>query len=588
MINKWLLPIILFIVWFNLKADAPVEIRRICKNGRNNSIYFYPSSDTCSIHFQYKIWGRNGLVGPFLLLDSISVKNTDQYIHIEANPGIATNWSYYIVITDSCGPDYQTYSDTVSVDEEAPVSTFLDSVSVNPLTNRVQIGWSSNPSPDFAYYIVYKDSLGNYLPVFNNSKDTFTIDNRASSNPANQPLKYDISTVDSCDNRKIFNINPHTTIWLRQTTDSCARKTTLTWTPYIGWNRIKMYHIYRQTGTGPYVLIDSVTPPVISYTDDIVLGDAYRYFIRAVKDTIPFISSSSNSVPVQTRLRVEPSSSYISAVSVISGSDISVRIYNPSEEVKRYDIVGSDNPSTSFTYITSINAVPLRQNYEATIPLSPDHKLIKATAFNACNESFPTTNTSRFITLKATGQTGQNTLSWETYFTWNIGIDYYRIYRGTNNTFGEIAYTLLDSVSALDSNYIDSILPPIVGENGLCYYVEAVQRPGDINGGIETAMSTRACIVGEMIVYIPNAFRPTGVNRLFRPEGSYIDYTNSSMEIYDRWGARIIEINNIRTGWDGKDASGVSCTQGVYFYKILIKSTNGKEKNFNGFITLLD
>lgn len=588
MINKWLLPIIFLFLFFDLKADAPVKIRRICKNGRDNYIYFYPSTDPCTLYFQYKIWGRNGVVGPYNLIDSILVKNTDQYIHVNANPGVATNWSYFIVITDSCGPDFETISDTVVVDEQAPVSTFLDSVSVDPNTNKVSIGWNANPSPDFAYYIIYKDSLGNNIPISANSKDTFLIDTRNSSNPSAQPIKYDISAVDSCGKSKVFTINPHTTMWLRQTTDTCARTISLTWSRYIGWQQVRMYYIYKKTGAGQYVLLDSSSTP-IAFTDNIVLGTNYSYFIRAFKDTLIPISSSSNSVSISTRLRNDPNQSYISAVSVLTdNSGIAVKIFNPAQEVRKYELLGSPDFLGSYSLLTSIPASPGISVYQTNLSLSLSNKYIQAKAFNNCNESYPTTNTSRYIELTATSQTTQNMLSWETYFTWNTGVDYYRIYRGTDDEFGQLIYSLIDSVPGFDSSYTDSLLPTVVGQNGFCYYVSAVQNAGDVNGSIETAASTHACIVGELKVFIPNAFRPMGVNRTFRPEGSYIDYALSAMEIYDRWGGRLISMQDIRAGWNGLDSSGIECMQGVYYYKIFIKSTNGKEKIYTGFVTLLN
>jgi len=589
MTGKWLLPIIFVLLFFDSNADAPVKIRRICKNGRDNYLYFYPSTDPCSSYFQYKIWGRNGLVGPYFLIDSITVKNTDQYIHVEANPGVATNWSYFIVITDSCGPDYETFSDTVYVDEQAPEFTFIDSVSVDPITNQVSIGWYSNTSPDFYYYILYKDSSGTNVPVLSNSKDTFYIDTRPSSNPVLQPIKYDLSAVDSCGNAKIFTIRPHTTIWLRSTVDTCNKKVGLVWSSYIGWTNVRTYYIYKKTGTGPYTLIDSTTTPG-NYTDSITLGLSYSYFVRAFKDTSSIVvSSASNSINVNTRFRVEPTQSYISAVSVSpSDENVFIRLYNPSEEVRKYEIFGSSELSGSYSLVSTINASPSISDYETSIQLSKNTKYVKAKAINGCNEGFSTINTSRYIELNASNQGEQNNLIWDPYFTWNIGTDHYRIYRGTNNESGLIIYTLIDSVPGSDSTYTDDSLPEVVGENGLCYYVEAIQNPGDVNGSIEIAASTHACIIGELKVFIPNAFKPDGVNRTFRPEGSYIDYTNSSMDIYDRWGAKLIGIQNIREGWDGKDSNGIQCMVGVYYYKIFIKSTNGKEKIYNGFVTLLN
>jgi gliding motility-associated-like protein len=96
--------------------------------------------------------------------------------------------------------------------------------------------------------------------------------------------------------------------------------------------------------------------------------------------------------------------------------------------------------------------------------------------------------------------------------------------------------------------------------------------------------------MGTPTVFIPTAFLPYGVNKTFRPEGRFIDYNRSRMEIYDRWGAQLISLNGIRAGWDGKDSNGILNTPGVYYYKIYIQSTNvrEKEKVFIGFVTLLN
>src|SRR6478736_6097285 len=98
MYKYWALPIILLLLSSVLWADTPVTIRRVCEDARDNHLYFTPSSDPCSAYFQYKIWGRNGTSGPFVLIDSILTKSQDEYIHVDASPGIPTNWSYFIVI----------------------------------------------------------------------------------------------------------------------------------------------------------------------------------------------------------------------------------------------------------------------------------------------------------------------------------------------------------------------------------------------------------------------------------------------------------------------------------------------------------
>lgn len=573
------------------KADTPVQLRRICKTGKSNTLYFTPSSDTCSAYFQYKIWGRNGPFGSFILIDSIAVKSQDEYVHVGANPiGSPTKWSYYIEITDSCGPDYSTSSTIVAVDETPPNTTFIDFVTVDPNTNTVQVGWHLNTSPDFSYSILYKDSSGVYVPVYS-GKDTFVADNNPFSDPGQKAITYDISPVDSCGNAKVFGVNPHTTIYLQHQTDTCKRSVNLSWSPYIGWSAVSSYYIYKKTGSGSYILIDSIFPPQLNYTDTITLGLSYSYYVVANQSGNTGIKSSSNSILFTTRFRIEPMSSYLALVSVEKPGDetVIIRLYNPNEECAKYDVFSGSSISTTGTGVGSIPN-PSRQNglLDLQLPFIVAQKYFSATAYNACSESYPVQNKSRYIGLSIQSGNAENRLSWDPYFTWNVGIDHYNIYRGTSDEMGVTTFQNINRAPGTDSTYIDNNLPSRVGDIGLCYYVEAVQNAGDINGVPLSSFSTTACATGDFTVFIPNAFRPEGTNKTFRPEGSYIDYELSRMEIFDRWGARLIEIQGIRKGWDGKDSNGVYCMQGVYYFKAYITSTNGIEKVFTGFVTLLN
>lgn len=574
-------------------ADTPVRIRRICVNGVNNEIYFTPSDDTCSKYFMYQIWGRIGSFGPFLLLDSIPFKNANQFTHIDANTGGTKNWSYYITIIDSCGPDFETRSDTVLVDRTPPESVIIDSVSIDPITNTPHIGWTMNHSPDFSYFKLYSIRNVN-VPIFPFSKDTFYIDTRIGSSPATEALRYDLSCVDSCGLETVFELNQHVSMYLTNTSDTCTKKTTLSWTPYIGWNAIRRYYIYRQTESGPYILIDSISPPQTTYTDTFTMGTKYHYFVRAFKDAPGrIISSSTNSIILSTRLRAEPSHSYLSVVSVDQPSEEStiIHIFNPNEEVTKYTIKASATINGIYSDVATINSTSQSiTQYATSIPFVATQKYFMATATNVCNESFLVTNKSRYSGLTAIGRDLKNQVYWEPYFTWNTGVDYYNLFRGTSDDAGIINYSYLATLPGTDTSYLDENLPSQVGETGICYYIEAVQTNGDINGSPEHSFSTQGCAIGQPTIFIPTAFHPYGVNKTFRPEGRFIDYDRSRMEIYDRWGARLITINGIRQGWDGKDSNGILNTPGVYYYKIYILSTNVKEKEkvLIGFVTLLN
>ncbi|MES2558643.1 MAG: gliding motility-associated C-terminal domain-containing protein [Bacteroidota bacterium] len=527
------------------------------------------------------------------MLDSIPFKNASQFTHIDANAGGTKNWSYFIAIIDSCGPDYETRSDTVLVDRTPPEPVAIDSVSINPLTNTPHIGWIMNNSPDFSHFKLYSIK-GVNTPIFPFTKDTFYIDTRIGSSPVTEPLRYDLSGVDSCGLETVFEVNQHVSMYLTNNTDTCTRKATLSWTPYIGWSVIRKYYIFKQTDLGDYILIDSINPPQTTYTDTITLGRNYRYFIRAFKDTSGrIISSSTNSILVSTRQRLEPINSYLSLVSVDQPTEENtiIQIYNPNEEVTSYTIRSSNALNGVYSDVATIALASQGvAQYSISIPHSSGHKYFMALATNACNESFLVSNKARYSGLTAIGRELKNLVFWEPYFTWNTGVDFYNLYRGTSDDNGILNYSFLTTVPGTDTFYVDQSIPSQVGETGICYYVEAVQSSGDINGIPEHSFSTHGCAIGVPTVFIPSAFSPYGVNKTFRPEGRFIDYDRSRIEIYDRWGAQLINLQGIRQGWNGKDSNGNMNTPGVYYYKIYILSTNvrEKEKVFIGFVTLLN
>ena len=101
---------------------------------------------------------------------------------------------------------------------------------------------------------------------------------------------------------------------------------------------------------------------------------------------------------------------------------------------------------------------------------------------------------------------------------------------------------------------------------------------------MEESRSNIVCVVDSPIVFIPNAFVPLGINQVFAPKGLFIDYQQSNMTIYTRWGERIAEIDDLRVGWNGADPKGEQAPTGVYVYKVVIIGLNGVIEFYEGFI----
>lgn len=89
-------------------------------------------------------------------------------------------------------------------------------------------------------------------------------------------------------------------------------------------------------------------------------------------------------------------------------------------------------------------------------------------------------------------------------------------------------------------------------------------------------------------LYIPNAFSPNddGVNDVFSVTAMFI--TEFSMLIYDRWGNRIYETNDITKPWDGKTTNEAEyALQDTYVYVIYARDFKKDKHYYRGIVTLV-
>ncbi|MCY1554618.1 hypothetical protein D9M68_912010 [compost metagenome] len=89
--------------------------------------------------------------------------------------------------------------------------------------------------------------------------------------------------------------------------------------------------------------------------------------------------------------------------------------------------------------------------------------------------------------------------------------------------------------------------------------------------------------VKETVLDMPNAFNPN--NSRFKASIRGIA-TLESFEIYNRWGQKIFETNDINKGWDGF-FNGAAQPNGVYVYQINATTKEGKRFQKTGNVTLM-
>lgn len=111
-----------------------------------------------------------------------------------------------------------------------------------------------------------------------------------------------------------------------------------------------------------------------------------------------------------------------------------------------------------------------------------------------------------------------------------------------------------------------------------------------IYDGIKSdSISKKIVVVSDCILsafYVPNSFTPNmdGINDSFMPEGTGI--TEFAFAVFNRWGQRVFETNNLSFGWDGT-FNGVPCEQGVYVWKMLVIDNFGQQNATMGHVNLL-
>ncbi len=118
------------------------------------------------------------------------------------------------------------------------------------------------------------------------------------------------------------------------------------------------------------------------------------------------------------------------------------------------------------------------------------------------------------------------------------------------------------------------------------YTVEVTDESSGCRSSDEILVKVKESICEEPYIYVPNAFTPNkdGVNDVLYVRGENIDEVY--MTIYDRWGEKVFETDNLDEGWDGS-FNGKTVSGDVYGYYLKIICYGGREYFKKGNITVL-
>ncbi|MCD6065257.1 MAG: hypothetical protein K0S33_83 [Bacteroidetes bacterium] len=151
----------------------------------------------------------------------------------------------------------------------------------------------------------------------------------------------------------------------------------------------------------------------------------------------------------------------------------------------------------------------------------------------------------------------------------------------------------LNETLELDVHQNSAVIPQYLWQDGTSAAVYTIAQPGTYwvqVTGKECKTSDTIHIQYEdctISLEMPNLLTPNadGINDLFRPV-EMKNISSASLVIYNRWGQRVLETNNLQAGWDGS-CSGRECPDGTYFWTVNYVAESMAEQVKTGYLTLL-
>ncbi len=466
-----------------------------------------------------------------------------------------------------------------------PTIPVIDTLSVDD-NNHSIMNWNANSSIDVEAYVIYKFNGSAWIPIdtvygINNTDYNYLLSNAYLGSEV-----FRLAAYDSCGN-----ISPmgavFKTMFLSSSASICDRSVTLSWTASnpIGTS-LAGYQIYQSTigVTGPYTLQGTVPPGTLTFTITALNPNTtYYYKIKAINSS-GTKSASSNRIIFYSATPIPPQFSYLRKASVVTPNKIDITCHiDVAASVLGYKIYRStDNVSSHFAYIgtvpTSITS-PIVYHDTKVLP-DKNSYYYKMVVVDSCGFDGFETNIGHTILLNAISNSDMtNTLTWNDYSTWLGGVNSYNIYRGID---GAIDPTPIANVAGGNTTFVDDISMFLRGEGVFNYYVEALEGSGNLYSFSDNSLSNVAEAYQDPEVFIPNTFKPSGINNLFIPITTYVNFTEYEFMVYNRWGLKVFSTNNVDEGWNGN-----KCEGGVYIYIVRYKSSKGEYVERKGSVTLL-
>ena len=557
----------------------------------NEVVFEWANNHNCGSDFvKTTIYSSIFLTGDGPFTEFYSTTDPNETSATVVNPDISTPKIY--LMTTECVTGVS--DSTMFLDADVPKSPNIAKVSV--VSTGTEIYWEPSVSPEAYAYLIYRKSNQGLFDLVDtvfiadlaDSNSPFFIDNFAI--PGMQSEEYAITTMDFCEiSGAPGNVtNPHSTIYLTADYDSCALEISLEWTPYIGWDTIKDYTIYKGGIGAEQPLEPNVPNDQFSYTYVVQAGDPMPLVLSVkANNTDDITDSNSNQVQLDTDLEALPAFIFARGVSVTQPNEIQLTWSIDPEGTGGELYVSRGRTLDDMSFISNLGSLKDNlANAEADNAAETDRGpyYYAIVAQNDCGVNISSD------TIQSIFLDGQDNFDLTTGLFWNElllpGADILQY--TLNRVEGGNLIPLGTFLPGTPLSYIDDVadLNPVDGQ--YCYVVEAtynIQAPNSSEYE-DFSYSNEFCLSQTSRIFVPNTFSPNGINNLFQPVILFPNFNDYEMKVFNRWGEILFESNDPEAGWDG-NVNGNLAQQGVYAYYIRMKSTNGNQLERKGTVLLL-
>ncbi|MEM6272030.1 MAG: PKD domain-containing protein [Bacteroidota bacterium] len=496
--------------------------------------------------------------------------------HTYITPG---SYTVTLIVTNAIGCTDTIAIPTIDIfDQFAPGVPPILMATVESNTTD-SISWLAYSGADFSHYVLYWETpTGSniWTPIdsfFNVLDTTYT---HVGLNTLDNSYCYKLQVVDVCGFRSSLDSSrTHCTIDLEAAPG--LDQAILTWTPYVGWDSVAFYNVYRVSdyNQANAQLIGSVVGGITTYIDSaVVCYEDYCYRVQAIQQG-GFLETAWSDTSCATPIHIAaPLPLDMCSASVVGDSAVQLTwTVPPGLEIASIFLEKSTDGQT-FGQIAVLNPTQTAF-FDLDVRVQDQSYYYRISYIDSCGDLSPYSNLARTIVLDAEMQNAPN-LNWNQYEEWPGGILNSRIEVLNDLTR---AWEFVDVTPETILSYIDNLTSfdqPIY-----CYRVSAEE-----NGGGCRSVSNIACVPVGPTLFAPNAFTPNGddLNETFELKGVYIaDY---NLQIFDRWGSLIFESNSLDVQWDGRWRDR-PCQEGAYVWVANARGFDGTVIQRRGTVTLL-